>query len=230
MVCSPTWRPASAVVAGLPIAAGAWTGRSAACTSSVSPASRVAIRALAIASCALAPTHSNPVPGPRCGSVCRSIAAVPMAAAIIAVPSSVCWSVPLARRGDCPLPSSWGVGPDPGTAARRLRLASRATVKDAEADLERRVSAYIVAMPFLWLDVSDAPSQQSARGSIERNAIALLSLLQTRLRPTGWERIATARECANPAYGTAITSMRTTTRPSWARWPNWRVESDSSRN
>lgn len=65
-------------------------GPSAACTSSVSPASRVAIRALAIASCALAPTHSNAVPGPRCGSVCRSIAAVPLAAAIIAVPSSAC--------------------------------------------------------------------------------------------------------------------------------------------
>ena len=41
--------------------------------------------------------------------------------------------------------------------------------------MERRVSAYIGAMPFLWLNVSDAPSQQSARGSIERNAIALLS-------------------------------------------------------
>lgn len=48
-------------------------------------------------------------------------------------------------------------------------------MKEAELDLERRVSAYIGQMPFLWLDVPDAPSPQSARGAIERNAIALLS-------------------------------------------------------
>ena len=81
----------------------------------------------------------------------------------------------LARRGDCPLPPSWGKGADPGKAARRLGLASGAAVKDAEADLERRVSAYIGQMPFLWLAVPDAPGPQSARGRIERNAIALLS-------------------------------------------------------
>ena len=81
----------------------------------------------------------------------------------------------LARRGDCPLPPSWGVGADPGKAAQRLGLASRAVVKDAEAGLERRVSAYLGQMPFLWLDVPDAPGPQSARGRIERNAIALLS-------------------------------------------------------
>ena len=87
--------------------------------------------------------------------------------------------VALARRGDCQLPSSWGVCNDPGKAAQRLRLASRAAVKDAEADLERRVSAYIGQMPFLWLNVPDAPSPQSARGRIERNAIALLSNART---------------------------------------------------
>ena len=87
--------------------------------------------------------------------------------------------VALARRGDCPLPPSWGVGADPGTAAHRLRLASRTAVKDAEADLEQRVSAYIGQMPFLWLNVPDAPSPQSARGRIERNAIALLSHART---------------------------------------------------
>ena len=81
----------------------------------------------------------------------------------------------LARRGDCPLPPSWGVGADPGAAAQRLRLASKAAVKSAEADLERRVSAYIGQMPLLWLNVPDAPSPQSARGRIERDAIALLS-------------------------------------------------------
>ena len=82
-------------------------------------------------------------------------------------------------RGDCPLPSSWGLGSDPGMAAQRLRLASRTAVKDAEADLERRVSAYIGRMPFLWLNVPDAPSPQSARGRIERNVIALLSHART---------------------------------------------------
>ena len=87
--------------------------------------------------------------------------------------------VALARRGDCPLPPSWGVGSDPGKAAQRLRLVSRAAVKDAEADLEQRVSAYIGQMPFLWMDVPDAPSPQSARGRIERNAIALLSHART---------------------------------------------------
>lgn len=81
----------------------------------------------------------------------------------------------IALRGDCALPCSWGTGADPGRAAQQLGLASRADVKDAEADLERRVSAYIGQMPFLWLGVPDAPSPQSARGRIERHAIALLS-------------------------------------------------------
>ena len=85
----------------------------------------------------------------------------------------------LAGRGDCPRPPSWGVCSDLGKAAQRLGLASGAAVKEAEADLERRVSAYIGRMPFLWLNVSDAPSPQSARGRIERNAIALLSHART---------------------------------------------------
>ena len=87
--------------------------------------------------------------------------------------------VALARRGDCPLPPSWGIGRDLGIAARRLRLASRTAVKDAEADLERRVSTHIGRMPLLWLNIPDAPSPQSARGRIERNAIALLSHAHT---------------------------------------------------
>ena len=83
--------------------------------------------------------------------------------------------VALARRGDHPLPCSWGVGADPGAVARKLGIGSRAAVKEAEVDLERSVSAYIGEMPFLWLNVPDAPSAASARGRIERNAIALLS-------------------------------------------------------
>ena len=81
----------------------------------------------------------------------------------------------LARRGDCSLPRSWGVGADPGAAVRKLELGSRAAVKEAEVDLERRVGAHIGEMPFLWLNVPDAASAASARGRIERNAIALLS-------------------------------------------------------
>ena len=52
---------------------------------------------------------------------------------------------------------------------------TRAEVKEAEADLERRVSAAIGRMPFLWLCVPDAPGPESARGCIERGAIALLN-------------------------------------------------------
>lgn len=82
--------------------------------------------------------------------------------------------VSLARRGDCALPPSWGIGSDPGAAAGRLG-ATQEEVKEAEADLERRVSATIGRMPFLWLCVPDAPGPESARGRIERGAIALLS-------------------------------------------------------
>ena len=82
--------------------------------------------------------------------------------------------VALAQRGDCDRPRSWGVGADKGSAARRLGM-SREALREAEADLERRVSAAIGQMPFLWLEVPDAPGPDSERGRIERNAIALLS-------------------------------------------------------
>ena len=80
----------------------------------------------------------------------------------------------LARRGDIPLPQSWGVGSDSGLAARRLDL-DRETIKREEASLERCVSEFIGHMPFLWLSVDDPPGPASLRGVIERNAIALLS-------------------------------------------------------
>ncbi len=79
----------------------------------------------------------------------------------------------LARRGDSPLPPTWGIGGDLGAAARKLGM-DRASVRDGEADLERGVSRYIGAMPLLWLTIDDEPGQ-SRRGFIERNAIALLS-------------------------------------------------------
>ena len=80
----------------------------------------------------------------------------------------------LARRGNAPLPASWGIGGGTGGAARRLHI-DRATVKCEEADLEQCVSEYIGSMPFLWLEIDDPPGPTSRRGFVERNAIALLS-------------------------------------------------------
>ncbi|MEW6133591.1 MAG: hypothetical protein AB1591_10580 [Pseudomonadota bacterium] len=71
-------------------------------------------------------------------------------------------------------PSSWGVGSDPGQAAKRLGF-SRDWVKAQESALEEEVSGLIGKMPFLWLPVDDPPGPDSLRGRIERNAIALLS-------------------------------------------------------
>ena len=45
----------------------------------------------------------------------------------------------------------------------------------AEATVERAVTNYIGAMPFLWMDIDDEPGPASLRGFIERNSIALLS-------------------------------------------------------
>ena len=59
---------------------------------------------------------------------------------------------------------TWGQG---SNAAR--------TIREAERELEGRVSAVIGQMPFLFLPIGDAPGPQSLRGFIERNAIALLS-------------------------------------------------------
>ena len=49
------------------------------------------------------------------------------------------------------------------------------TVRAGELGLELEVSKVVGAMPFLWLAVDDEPGPKSARGFIERNAIALLS-------------------------------------------------------
>lgn len=73
-------------------------------------------------------------------------------------------------------PRTWGIGSDPGKAAERFGL-TREAVKQHELEMEESVSKVIGQMPFLWLDVSDTPGQDSLRGRIERNAIALLSNL-----------------------------------------------------
>ncbi|MFW6065112.1 MAG: hypothetical protein ACOC8Y_06020 [Candidatus Natronoplasma sp.] len=44
-----------------------------------------------------------------------------------------------------------------------------------EYEMEKRVSEYIRELPFLWLKVNDEPGQESDRGYLERNSIALLS-------------------------------------------------------
>lgn len=80
----------------------------------------------------------------------------------------------LARQNSTRLPDSWGIGSSISGTARKLGVEPEA-VKSAEADLERRVSGYIGRMPFLWLNVDDAPGPKSDRDLIERNSIALLS-------------------------------------------------------
>jgi hypothetical protein len=62
--------------------------------------------------------------------------------------------------------STWSVG-----------STARGEVRRAEYPLERAVSEYVGAMPFLWLAVDDPPGAGSDRGVIEAGAIALLSNL-----------------------------------------------------
>lgn len=71
-------------------------------------------------------------------------------------------------------PSTWGLGSDPGQAAKRFGL-TREQVKEQESALEHEVGKRIGDMPFLWLDINDQPGPDSMRGKIERNSIALLS-------------------------------------------------------
>lgn len=66
--------------------------------------------------------------------------------------------------GDPAICATWGQG---NNAARSIR--------EAERELECRVSVVIGQMPFLYLHIGDDPRPQSLRGVIERNAIALLS-------------------------------------------------------
>lgn len=62
---------------------------------------------------------------------------------------------------DPALCATWGDRSNPG--------------REAERELEARVSAVIGQMPFLFLHIGDDPGPQSLRGVIERNSIALLS-------------------------------------------------------
>jgi hypothetical protein len=69
---------------------------------------------------------------------------------------------------------SWSVGSSRSEAAARLGVPQE-EIRDWEAVVELAVSRVIRDMPFLWLNVDDAPGPGSMRALIERNAIALLS-------------------------------------------------------
>jgi hypothetical protein len=71
----------------------------------------------------------------------------------------------------------WKVKTHPNDLTRTWGIRSSASgpVRLAEAPLEREVSAYIGQMPFLWINVPDAPSRKSDRACLELNCIALLS-------------------------------------------------------
>lgn len=72
----------------------------------------------------------------------------------------------LARGGFPPeIGDTWGIGNSAGSDE----------VRRIERSLERAVSEYIGAMPFLVLAADDEPGPASVRGYIERNAIGLLS-------------------------------------------------------
>ncbi|RVH60065.1 hypothetical protein CN213_06050 [Sinorhizobium meliloti] len=80
----------------------------------------------------------------------------------------------LLTRGACPTCASWGVKGDIGKAAAILEK-TRSELSESESPVELAVSAYLRAMPFLWLPVDDEPGPESLRGVIERNTIALVS-------------------------------------------------------
>jgi hypothetical protein len=99
----------------------------------------------------------------------------------------------------------------------------RRTLTTAEAPVEQAVSGYIAAMPFLWLDIDDEPGPSSRRGSIERDAIALLSNHERApLDPAslGWLGHFSERPLVQSS-GLSDMSRRRTTRYFSTLWRNW---------
>lgn len=93
----------------------------------------------------------------------------------------------LARGGFPPeIGERWGIGNSAGSDQ----------VRRTEKPLERAVSAYIGAMPFLVLAADDEPGPASVRGYIERNAIGLVSTVGLEADPPspGW----LGRDCPHP--------------------------------
>lgn len=71
------------------------------------------------------------------------------------------------RYPDRACPGTWGEG---SSASRYIRM--------GELAWEREVSRHLGSMRVLWLRIDDAPTPDSDRGFIERNAIALLSTVE----------------------------------------------------
>jgi len=71
-------------------------------------------------------------------------------------------------------PLSWNIGNDPGAAARSLGFTRERVLLD-ERPLEAAVSDHMRRMSVLWLPIDDIAGPQIDRGTIERNAIGLLS-------------------------------------------------------
>jgi hypothetical protein len=80
----------------------------------------------------------------------------------------------LMARGVIEPSASWGIKGDATKASAALKI-NRADLTAAEAPIERAVTNYICAMPFLWVDIDDEPGPESLRGFVERHSIALLS-------------------------------------------------------
>lgn len=72
---------------------------------------------------------------------------------------------------DCP---SWGMK-GARSAAAAVLARSPDDLAAAEAPVEQAVSAYLSGLEVVFAPVDDAPSRESARGVIERGAIALLA-------------------------------------------------------
>jgi hypothetical protein len=101
-------------------------------------------------------------------------------------------------------------GPGAACLTWGIKNSAPQDVRGLEQPLEREVSRIIGAMPFLWLEIDDAPGAGSLRGFVERNTIALLSNLSnprsTRHPPTGAGVRVTA---ARGALGTRDSGIRT---------------------
>ena len=74
----------------------------------------------------------------------------------------------LVKRNELLLPTRWG-----DKKARRKKMSQKEL--NAEYELEKHISDYICAMPFIYLNVSSESGANNNRAFIERNAIALLS-------------------------------------------------------
>jgi hypothetical protein len=82
--------------------------------------------------------------------------------------------VALKTRGAIDHMDSWGNGQNSTVTSMKLGVTS-SELRQREHALESAVSQYIRAMPFLWLNVDDAPDPKTDRSLIERNSIGLLS-------------------------------------------------------